>query len=267
MNFVIKIVGFALVLLATPLAKAFPAETSHLIVQTLVPTNTDSEYDGTLGNMDERGPYEGGDMIFPDDLLETYQAGIKDTRYRWPNKIFPFNINGTFSANDRATIQKAMTMISNKTCIRFKQRTNEKDYVSIENADSGCYSYVGRIGGKQILNLGSGCVYKAIPAHEMIHALGFYHEQSRTDRDDFVTINWDNIEKKYQFAFDKYGSDYVNPFNVSYDYGSVMHYGSTAFAIDYSKPTITVKTSGAKIGQREGISDKDALKIKNMYGC
>lgn len=52
------------------------------------------------------------------------------------------------------------------------------------------------VGDQQVgqnLSIGSGCDHKAIIEHELLHALGFYHEQSRTDRDDYVTIHWDEI--------------------------------------------------------------------------
>ena len=52
---------------------------------------------------------------------------------------------------------------------------------------------VGDQQGRQNLSIGTGCDYKAIIEHELLHALGFYHEQSRTDRDDYVTIHWDEI--------------------------------------------------------------------------
>ena len=57
-------------------------------------------------------------------------------------------------------------------------------------------SQVGHVGGKQDLTLASpGCEHLGTILHEIMHALGFFHEQSRPDRDHFVTINWDNIVK------------------------------------------------------------------------
>ena len=66
--------------------------------------------------------------------------------------------------------------------------------------------------------------------HEMMHALGFYHEQSRPDRDDFVTIKWDAIPTVMYSNFDKYETSYVTTQDIAYDYGSVMHYAAYDFS-------------------------------------
>lgn len=58
-----------------------------------------------------------------------------------------------------------------------------------------CWSYVGDHGVGQDVSIGAGCDTKAIVEHELLHALGFYHEQSRSDRDDYVKIWWDQIEE------------------------------------------------------------------------
>lgn len=53
-----------------------------------------------------------------------------------------------------------------------------------------------RVGGQQLIDLQEGCIYEfGEVQHETMHALGFFHEQSRKDRDDFVTIVWNNIQK------------------------------------------------------------------------
>ena len=79
---------------------------------------------------------------------------------------------------------------------RFEGRTNEQHYVDIINS-GGCASYVGLLSrGRQELwlNRDQGCVQEYIVVHELLHALGFHHEQTRPDRDSYITIHWDNIK-------------------------------------------------------------------------
>lgn len=63
-----------------------------------------------------------------------------------------------------------------------------------------------------------------IVTHEIGHALGFWHEQSRPDRDDHVTVLWENILEGYEHNFYK-RSDIIYH-GVKYDIGSQMHYGN-----------------------------------------
>ena len=66
--------------------------------------------------------------------------------------------------------------------------------------------------------------------HELMHASGFWHEQSRADRDNHVTINWNNIKSGMEYNFLKYDLNRIDHLGASYDTCSVMHYGATAFA-------------------------------------
>ena len=73
---------------------------------------------------------------------------------------------------------------------------NASPAVYITTSKSGCWSYVGELSyyKTQGYNIGSGCESLGIVMHEIAHALGQGHEQSRSDRDTYVTINWSSIE-------------------------------------------------------------------------
>lgn len=65
-----------------------------------------------------------------------------------------------------------------------------------------CYSYVGRQGNGQTVSLSrSGCLYHNTVQHELLHALGFNHEQTRSDRDNHIRVLWENISEGYVLLF------------------------------------------------------------------
>lgn len=78
---------------------------------------------------------------------------------------------------------------------------------------------MGRVGGAQALSLGPGCLYVGIVMHECMHAAGFWHEQSRADRDDWITINRLNIQAGMDYNFKKYSWDVIQSLGVEYDLG------------------------------------------------
>lgn len=119
----------------------------------------------------------------------------------------------------------------------------------------------------QQLNVNSPrCVRKGIVMHEMLHAAGFWHQQSAADRDEFVEILWENISEGHESNFNKYNESTVTDFEVSYDYLSLMHYSRKAFSKN-GNDTIVAKKNTSKIGQREGFTEKDLLKLNRMYNA
>jgi hypothetical protein len=196
-----------------------------------------------------------------------HRAGIVGNQFRWPNATVIYKIDVDFTEAEVTRILAAMAEIEDKTCIQFQERESQISYVFIARgaANSGCWSLIGRVGlTAQQLNLEApGCITKGITIHELLHAIGFYHEQSREDRDEFVTINWDNVEIGTEFNFLKAVGSLT--YNVTYDYGSILHYSAYSFAKDPSIPTIIPTDPDATIGQRNGLSAKDAYKVNAMY--
>ncbi|KAL7633442.1 UNVERIFIED_CONTAM: hypothetical protein RMT77_016313 [Armadillidium vulgare] len=218
-----------------------------------------------------------GDIVLPNrDVLVSLNSNsvshnpppknaVIEEESKWPNGVIPYAISSAYDTNERAVIAKAMSAFHDSTCIRFVPRNDEKDYIFITKG-SGCSSAVGRVGGQQTVTLGRGCIYFGIVIHELMHATGFWHEQSRADRDNFITIIWNNIQKGMEYNFQKYDWNIIQNLGVTYDTGSIMHYGSNSFAVDRKKPTI-VANNGDEIGQRTHLSPKDIQKLKALYLC
>jgi len=192
------------------------------------------------------------------------------TAYRsllWRNGVLPYTIEKNLASNKFAmvVINAAMKEWSRKTCIRFKKRTTEADYVRFMMAN-GCWSYIGCQGGRQDISLDFGCFDMGTVAHEIAHALGFHHEQARPDRDNYVTINYGNIIPGFDNKFTRYHASTINSLGVPYDYGSVMHYGSHYYSLN-GQPTIVPNQSGVTIGQRIGPSYWDTYQMNLLYKC
>lgn len=171
---------------------------------------------------------------------------------------------------DKNTIEKAFTEYHKSTCIKFiPRRQADVDFISITNGATGCWSSVGQIGGKQVVNLQTpDCLYAVgTVVHELLHAVGFLHEQNREERDGFVFIRGSNVEPGREKNFEKAKAGDTIGFGVGYDYGSVMHYSPVAFSRN-GQPTIEAKMkTNEKMGQRVGLSRKDVEKINKMYKC
>ena len=146
-----------------------------------------------------------------------------------------------------------------QTNVEFKVRTNEADYVQVIKG-SGCYSYIGRIGGRQDLSIGSGCsTGNAI--HEIGHAIGMYQEHTRTDRDNDVVVLFQNITAGYEHNF--YICNNCTA-NGALDFGSIMMYGSYSFSKN-NQPTIT-KIDGSTFNvQRNALSANDIGIVATKY--
>jgi Astacin (Peptidase family M12A) len=187
---------------------------------------------------------------------------IPGAQFRWPNGVVPYEIDAALP--DQARVTNAIAHWERNTRIRFVLRTAANqaqfpDFVRFRPGN-GCSSPVGRRGGQQNITLAAACDFGAA-VHEIGHSVGLWHEQSREDRDQFVRINWANIEPDKAHNFNQHitDGDDVGP----YDYHSIMHYPRWAFSAN-GQDTIEPLTA-VEIGQRSGLSPGDCNAVRFMY--
>ncbi|XP_074515858.1 low choriolytic enzyme-like isoform X1 [Sebastes fasciatus] len=177
----------------------------------------------------------------------------------------PYQISNQYSSRERQTIIQGLNSFAQSTCIRFFQRTNrQRDFVDIQSR-SGCFSYIGRTGRGQIVSLSrQGCVFRQIIQHELLHALGFNHEQTRSDRDNNVRIQLQNVIRGQERNFDKVQT---NNLGTPYDYNSVMQYGRFAFSRNRQPTIVPIPNPNAVIGEATEMSANDILRVNRLYRC
>ncbi|XP_058837117.1 low choriolytic enzyme-like [Topomyia yanbarensis] len=212
---------------------------------------------------------ENGRVSIPDSL----------TSYIWPKGRVPYKLVGNFTTSEKNTIRDAMQMFREFTCVRFVQRKrNDRLFVAIGNNFTGCYSYVGRRTNNQFnyINLQTPQCLMTVgtPVHEMMHALGYYHEFVRPDRDEYIYINRSALLPEYQTDefydanFGKLRPEDGQTYNITYNYGSVMHYSRYAGAQSLEYPVlINTKPYVGDFGNENGFAYSDVLEINRRYNC
>ncbi|OWA52336.1 putative Zinc metalloproteinase nas-14 [Hypsibius exemplaris] len=193
---------------------------------------------------------------------------VKDKDQLWPDGVVPFTFTkDDFNSTQTNLIRDAMEDMMLKTCIKFTPRIDEKNYITFVKSSDGCYSYVGRTQKQQFINLQANCLTMLGEVqHELMHALGFEHEQSRMDRDQYVRIIYQNIPPSMHNQFAKYRGITSD---LPYDYNSILHYAHNAFArqSDEDIPTILPNNGIASIGNRVAMSVMDVKRINLLYEC
>nr|XP_022309440.1 blastula protease 10-like [Crassostrea virginica] len=190
----------------------------------------------------------------------------------WENGRIPYTIDEkTFEKEPeelkvlKTILSESIEQLSTTTCVNWVKRDSETDYVNIIN-DSGCYSYVGKIGGGQPVSMqANGCMTVHTMLHEMLHAMGTEHEQSRSDRAGMTSMIWNNIDSNNLNNFQMGQTSNAQP----YDYKSLMQYELWSFAKDGGKSmSIPDKSLEYLISNKKvALSLYDIGEINSAYGC
>jgi hypothetical protein len=213
-----------------------------------------------------------GDIAMP---VKSHERNAFIQKPKWAGGVVPYELDRAYTAAEQNTIRAAMSAISSATgnCIKFVARGNNAAWLRIFPGQ-GCWSHMGRIvssGAQEVSLQRPNCVSLRVSVHELLHALGFAHEQTRPDRDGYVRIYPENIQAGMAHNFDRYSTSQINTFSEAYDYGSIMHYANNAFSKN-GKPTIRPSLAGyegwePQMGRGDKMSVQDIRKLKKYYGC
>ena len=238
------------------------------------------------------GNFEGDIRVFQHQLAKSYGESYANEMYKqghvvndkrrrvlgadadpnslWPNGIVPYTFkSGDFTKEHMNIIEMNIKEMNDKVnpFVNFRpyDYTTDVNYIVFKSGDGGCWSYLGMIGGPQTVNLGGKiCWDLSTTEHELMHAIGFWHEQSRYDRDDFVKVFYENIQDGFQGQFSK--RNRLDDLGFKYDYRSIMHYGPKAFSKNGKDVLKSINPPGEKLGNWDSMSDSDIGQVRALYG-
>uniref|UniRef100_H2YK94 Metalloendopeptidase n=1 Tax=Ciona savignyi TaxID=51511 RepID=H2YK94_CIOSA len=179
----------------------------------------------------------------------------------------PYIFNPGLNSKAHFAVNSAADFLARWTCIDLNKRKKERRYIRFIRGD-GCSSRIGRGFGVQDIHLAFGCEHRGIVLHEVFHAIGFYHEQARPDRDRYIEVFLNNVYPRHRHNYHK-----MNPANVAnlgfgYDLRSFLHYESHAFQKDQISPTFIVRSTGLPMYlAANNPSDIDIAEVDTLYRC
>lgn len=206
-----------------------------------------------------------GDVILGEPE-ETGQGKVgyyrPDPPQLWKDLEIPFRIDP--SLPNPARVLGAIEYLNKNTRVRFVPFRGQEDAIFFEPGKEHCHSYLGRVGGHQPIYLSPDCGRGEI-LHEILHALGFIHEQSRSDRDQFVKILWANIKPEYRPQFDIVPEAWMGAAkDTPFDYQSIMLYRANSFAL--RPDLITMQgISGGIAPLEDQLSPQDLERLSRLY--
>lgn len=215
-----------------------------------------------------------GDMAISNSAHQflAERKAIADNSLYWPNGEVIYSFHESIKPSERSVIEAAMQHWRQHTCLTFRPRTaSDYYYIRFRSDTQGCWSLVGRqtdrIGQGQDVSIGTGCANLNVVVHEIGHVIGFYHEQSRSDRDQHIDIVWNSVQPGYALQFRKESDHNLN---IPYDLTSTMQYPQWAFSREiFEKNTIVAKNPAYQrfLSKNYPLSFRDRILANHLYQC
>lgn len=205
-----------------------------------------------------------GDIVLTDEQLKDQPQQKGGASFsRWPGGKIYYTVASNMGSINANKITTAVNEYNNKTNTQWIPRTNQSNYVEFifgSSSGSDGWAHIGYRGGKQTVSLDQYISVGSV-IHEMGHTVGLYHEHTRKDRDQYVTILWNNIQDGQAYNFNIYnsGTD-IGPFNIN----SVMMYWPTSYSKN-GQPTIKRANNTNFTYNRTGFTAGDITTINTMY--
>ena len=214
----------------------------------------------------------------------TTRGGAAPGFQKWVNNIVPYQFDPSFTPVDRQTFLAAAAQVSAASCVSFVEGSASQSLYVTRDCPCGgnCFSggYTDGLGAAspRRLVIGSPCLSPnsqssvGFVAHEILHALGIVHTQTRPDRDSHVTVNVGNISPPgaaNQFSL----CSSCNTFNTAYDCRSIMHYRAFFFSQGCSPAqpqscSMTALTSSCDLfASASVLTESDKQLINRIYDC
>lgn len=220
--------------------------------------------------VDEEHVIAYGDVIVGEArFIDDYQSGDKEIKIEtpepWPKGILPYRFKDITSEQEEEVkkIARELKARLNIQLIPYES-SKHKAWVTFKAGGQHCYSQVGFRLGESFISLNPSCGFKEI-YHELFHALGFFHEQNRFDRDEYIQVIWENINEEHWGQFERFSKNsFPEPLrNTRFSFDTFMLYPSNSFSnsLDYSLVTI----DGSPYLAHDLPTDLDFSRLKSLY--